>query len=757
MASLKKKTIYQTKNNFIVVSLQRATMEGNLPGVSNMLEKFDEIMADAEADVQTSASNGISLVNLDEIEDSESGVIADGELGANHLEENDDIMLVENEDLISRHAKRTLGEKGITQFTDIQRQALRPVLEGRDMIARSRTGTGKTIAFGLPIVERMAKDVEDGVHELRRGRGPRLLVMAPTRELARQVNDELTQLARPHRLFTAVFHGGSAYGPQEGALRNGIDILVATPGRIMDHLDRGNLRLDGVKHIVLDEADEMLDMGFAKDIEHIVDFVDIENAQMCLFSATTPSWIMSMAKKWLKDPLRLDAVGNNQQRTATTVAHKALLVPSDYGLRANLLEDVITVELKNPDAKAIVFTQTKRDADELATGSAFRVLSTGVLHGDLTQKQRDVTLNNFKRGKFRVLVATDVAARGIDISGIDLVLQYQMPQNSDSYVHRAGRTGRAGKLGTSIVMHTQRDERSLKQLEYQIGNGFKFERHSSPTPQSVMKAAADNALNSLETVDDNVVDFFRDSATTLLSGIGTKGALSSVDEGETGTLGIPNFGVDDDLRSVPALDVQEIVARCLALASGKTTLRSWSLQTGQTDMITVLIEAPRPLKHNDVLFAVSKLAEHSNVDSSCVGKISLCENPKTAVFDLPSADAFRLVKFAQQQNLEKFRFEIATELPRLQTFSGGRNGYRSGGNERRGAGRGGGYRGNNGRRGNGHSGSRRYDSSGGRDSYGGENRRQQYSRGGYSDSRGGYSGSRGGRSGGKRGSTGRYD
>lgn len=258
------------------------------------------------------------------------------------------------------------------------------------------------------MVERMVADIEAGTFTLSRGRSPRMLVMAPTRELARQVEGEINNLARPHFLATAVFHGGASYSPQENALRAGIDILVATPGRLTDHLERGTLKLDNVRHVVLDEADEMLDMGFAKDIENILRRVDMGLSQTLLFSATTPSWIEQIARKYLKKPLRLDASSDGEARTATTVSHRALLVPENTQARVGLLEDVVTCELQRPTSKAIVFTQTKREADELCTGAAFRTLSTGVLHGDLSQMQRDVTIRNFKSGKFRVLIATDV-------------------------------------------------------------------------------------------------------------------------------------------------------------------------------------------------------------------------------------------------------------------------------------------------------------------------------------------------------------
>lgn len=360
------------------------------------------------------------------------------------------------------------------------------------------------------------------------------------------------------------------------------------------------------------------------------------------------------------------------------------------------------------------------------------------------QAARDSTLRNFKSGKFRVLVATDVAARGIDISGIDLVLQWQMPQNSDSYVHRAGRTGRAGKTGTSIILHTTREERSLRQLEYSIGDGFKFERHSAPTPQSVLKAAAENALDGLATVDEGVVGYFREAAKTLL----LKAALAEEEEEEGSEGGGGSSSVEDT------------VAKLLALASGKTELRTWSLQTFESGLTTVTITAPRALRSSDVMFAVAKLGDHAEIDTNAVGKISVCQDPTMAVFDLPAKDAFKLVEFAKAQDLKQFKFEVADELPKLQfTPSYDRGGGKGGGGGYRGGGGGGGrggFRGGGGggsyRGGKGGGGGYRDGGGGGggyRSGGGGGNSRGSYRSGeGYSDrgggGGGGYSGGGGG-------------
>jgi ATP-dependent RNA helicase DDX21 len=306
-----------------------------------------------------------------------------------------------------------------------------------------------------------------------------MLVICPTRELARQVSEEITLVAKPLGLFVDVFHGGVSYGPQAGNLREGIDVLVGTPGRLIDHIERGNLNLSRCDLVVLDEADEMLNMGFAEDVERMLEGVGQDNpqkTQCLLFSATTPPWVKTIGRRYQNDPLSIDSTGEEGgARVANTVRHTAIQVPPGADSKLALLEDIIAVEisrdqteemspeeiqkeedeeLANPVAKAardkrkkanlsqkvfgktIVFVETKKMADELVSGGVFKSLTAQALHGDVGQKQRDSTLTAFRKGAFNVLVATDVAARGIDIKDVDLVIQFDPPRDTDSYVHR---------------------------------------------------------------------------------------------------------------------------------------------------------------------------------------------------------------------------------------------------------------------------------------------------------------------------------
>lgn len=324
---------------------------------------------------------------------------------------------------LSQGSIDVLSEKGITKFTPVQAEAFAPVVAGRDVIGRSRTGTGKTLAFGLPSISRLVKLAEEkgtvnSAGRRKPGRNPSMVILCPTRELARQVQEELAAVAKPHQLYTSVFHGGVSYEPQSRDLRRGVDILVGTPGRVIDHMKRGNLDLSDCDVAVLDEADEMLNMGFADDVETILEGVGKNNNQktQCLmFSATTPSWVKNIGRQYQENVVMIDSTGaSTGARTATTVRHLAVQLPPGGQSKNSVLEDIIAVEIskdiglreaaesggvsdnviaaaamakkkKSHGAmqqkifgKTIVFTQTKRDADDLVSGGVFKSLTAQV-------------------------------------------------------------------------------------------------------------------------------------------------------------------------------------------------------------------------------------------------------------------------------------------------------------------------------------------------------------------------------------------
>ena len=325
-------------------------------------------------------------------------------------------------------------EMGFTDTTDIQAEAIPVIRAGADVLARSQTGTGKTVAFGIPAVACVDPEVE----------GVQVLVLSPTRELAHQCGEEIRKLARhlPH-LHSADICGGADYRDQFRTLRSA-NLVIGTPGRIMDHLRRGTLNLSKVKMVVLDEADEMLNMGFREDIEVILKDVP-EQRQIVLFSATLPPEILTIAEQFQHEPVRIDI--HHDQVTLDTIKQVYVEVPPRQKPEALLL----LLHYYRP-SRAIIFSNTKTMVDELTERLSAAGFSAEGLHGDMKQLQRTTVMNGFKKGRVSILVATDVAARGIDVSDIEYVVNFDIPKESDSYVHRIGRTGRAGRTGTALTL-----------------------------------------------------------------------------------------------------------------------------------------------------------------------------------------------------------------------------------------------------------------------------------------------------------------
>ncbi|BAT80843.1 hypothetical protein LR48_Vigan07g033000 [Vigna angularis] len=361
---------------------------------------------------------------------------------------------------ISQDIVSALAKKGITKLFPIQRAVLEPAMQGRDMIGRARTGTGKTLAFGIPIMDKIIQfNAKHG-----RGRDPLALVLAPTRELAKQVEKEFYESAP--NLDTICVYGGTPISKQMRQLDYGVDIAVGTPGRIIDLLNRGALNLKEVQFVVLDEADQMLQVGFQEEVERILERLPAKR-QTLMFSATMPSWIKQISRNYLNDPLTIDLVGDSDQKLADGISLYS--IASDLYVKAGILAQLITEHAKG--GKCIVFTQTKRDADRLSYTMA-KSVQCEALHGDISQAQREKTLAGFRNGHFNVLVATDVASRGLDIPNVDLVIHYDLPNSSEIFVHRSGRTGRAGKKGTAILVYTEDQSRAVRLIERDVGSRF---------------------------------------------------------------------------------------------------------------------------------------------------------------------------------------------------------------------------------------------------------------------------------------------
>ena len=347
----------------------------------------------------------------------------------------------------------TIAALGYEEPTPIQREAIPPLLAGRDLLAEAPTGTGKTAAFALPTLQRIAIG--------KAGEGSTsALVLVPTRELAMQVAEALTKYGREMGARVLPVYGGQPIGQQLRGLRRGVDVVVATPGRAVDHLKRGSLRFDGVQVAILDEADEMLDMGFAEDLETILSVTPRER-QTALFSATISPTITRIAKRHLRDPARIKVHAEKVDEDGVArVRQVAYVVRRTDKLRA--LCRILDVE---DPTSALVFARTRGEVDDLAEALSARGHDAGALHGGLTQEARDRMLGRFRDGSLDVLVATDVAARGLDIEHVSHVVNYDVPSNPDAYVHRIGRTGRAGREGVAITLVEPREHRMLRNIE----------------------------------------------------------------------------------------------------------------------------------------------------------------------------------------------------------------------------------------------------------------------------------------------------
>jgi superfamily II DNA/RNA helicase len=348
-------------------------------------------------------------------------------------------------------------ETGFNTPTSVQAAAIPQAMAGQDLMVSSQTGSGKTAAFMLPALHRIAQQPAN------KGSGVQVLVLTPTRELALQVNAATRTYGKNlSDLRTATVVGGMPYGEQLKALSRRVDVLVATPGRLLDHLNSGRVKLNTVHTLVLDEADRMLDMGFIEDIETIISRLP-EDRQTLLFSATLDGTVAKLAAKMMRDPQRIEIAGAKEKHSNIT---QSLLYADDSSHKMQLLDHVLR------DAKldqAIVFTSTKRGADDLAGRLADQGFAAAALHGDMNQRQRTRTLGMLQRGQLRVLVATDVAARGIDVQGISHAVNFDLPMQAEDYVHRIGRTGRAGRDGLAFTLATHAERHKVRRIEHFIG------------------------------------------------------------------------------------------------------------------------------------------------------------------------------------------------------------------------------------------------------------------------------------------------
>ena len=355
---------------------------------------------------------------------------------------------------------KALKEEGYTQPTPIQAKAIPSILQGRDLLGTAQTGTGKTAAFAIPILQNLTE-------KKIRNNQIKALILTPTRELAIQIEESFNAYGRHLKLRNLVVFGGVKQGAQEAALKKGVDILVATPGRLLDFISQGIISLKNLEIFVLDEADRMLDMGFVHDVKRIIKLLP-QKRQTLFFSATFPEEISKLANSMLTNPVKVEVAPVSA--TADTIQQKVYFVEKEDKL------DLLTHILKNDISDSVlVFSRTKHGADKIARKLQSQKISAEAIHGNKSQNQRQNALNNFKSGKTRILVATDIAARGIDIDELKYVVNFELSDVSETYVHRIGRTGRAGADGSSISFVDSLDLLNLKNTEKLIGKKIPVE------------------------------------------------------------------------------------------------------------------------------------------------------------------------------------------------------------------------------------------------------------------------------------------
>ncbi|MBM7769163.1 ATP-dependent RNA helicase DeaD [Glutamicibacter nicotianae] len=384
----------------------------------------------------------------------------------------------------------SLADLGYEKPSPIQAATIPLLLEGRDVVGLAQTGTGKTAAFALPALSRMAELADTNGP----AKTPQILVLAPTRELALQVAEAFTSYAKYLPNFTVLpVYGGSPYGPQLNGLRRGAQVVVGTPGRVIDHINKGSLDLSNLQYVVLDEADEMLRMGFAEEVDKILEATP-EEKQVALFSATMPRTIRRIASEYLRNPQEVAV--KSKQSTGTNITQRFLQVMGAHKL------DAMTRILESEEFDGVItFVRTKMATEDLADKLKARGFTAAAINGDIPQQQRERTVENLRSGKIDILVATDVAARGLDVERISHVINFDIPHDTESYVHRIGRTGRAGRKGDAILFMTPREKYLLRAIE-------------KATRQPVTQMQ----LPSLDSVNDRRIQKFTDRIDKTISG-----------------------------------------------------------------------------------------------------------------------------------------------------------------------------------------------------------------------------------------------
>lgn len=512
---------------------------------------------------------------------------------------------------ISEEVKKAVAEMGFEEATSIQTQSIPLIIEGKDVIGHSQTGTGKTAAFGIPVIERISLDTQKGATQA--------LILCPTRELAIQACEETRKFAKYKQGIRVVpIYGGQAIDRQIKALKQGAEIVIGTPGRIMDHMRRKTLKLQNLSMIVLDEADEMLNMGFREDIETILQDVP-KTRQTILFSATMPPAIMKITQEYQNAPVLVKIV--HRELTVPNIKQYAYECPN--GKKIETLSRLL--DYYNP-TRSIVFCNTKRMVEELVNELDFRGFSAAGLHGDMKQQTRSNVMSTFKNGRTDILVATDVAARGIDVDDVDAIFNFDLPQDEEYYVHRIGRTGRAGKNGTShTLVNSRKQIYALRDLERYIKT--KIEMLDIPTVDEVKEIKSDKLIKQLidileqsnfhkyESVLDRLME--RDFTSVEIA----CAALQMISENSNAHPYMNELKADDTStrKNLPSL-------RAKPVAKTRTTPRKTDRKERQDRPMTRLIISAGKRDKIAANHIVAAIAGASGLPGDCIGNIEIYGN-----------------------------------------------------------------------------------------------------------------------------------
>ncbi len=517
---------------------------------------------------------------------------------------------------------KAIADLGFEEPTPIQELTIPAALAGRDIIGQAQTGTGKTASFAVPIIEKKTA-----------GARPYALILEPTRELAIQVAEEIGRLAKYKNRSVLTVYGGSSLERQVKALRSGVNIVVGTPGRVLDHLNRKTLALSAISIVVLDEADEMLDMGFIEDIETILGMTPATR-QMMLYSATMAPAIAKIAKKQMTDPLKIAI--NLKDIVAPKIAQVF------YEVAQRDKTEVLTrlLDVESPEL-TLVFCHTKREVDEVAAALRQLGYNAGALHGDFTQAHREEVMGKFKRGTIEILVATDVAGRGIDVENITHVINYSIPQSPEGYIHRIGRTGRAGRSGLAVTFVTPREYRQLQLIEKTAKT--KLSRRDVPSAATVLKARQKQIAGEVVAVLEK----------------GTHRSYLDVVRELAATNGAEEVAAAALVLAFGEMKVVELQKRAAPGHSSASASRALSMEKGMTRLFFTLGRKDR-VQTSELLRTI---ASESGIQGKRVGKIDIRE--QFTFVDVPVDTAEKVIAAMDNAYIRGKKIAVKKALPPL--------------------------------------------------------------------------------------------